>query len=74
MTWYAAAAYCNWLSELEGMPADQWCYTPNAAGLYGPGMQAADGYVDRRGYRLPTEAEWECACRAGAVDQPLLRR
>ena len=74
VTWYAAAAYCNWLSEQEGIPADQWCYLPNADGLYGPGMRMADGYLDRRGYRLPTEAEWEFACRAGATHQPLLWR
>ena len=28
-TWYEAAAYCNWLSEQEGIPKDQWCYEPN---------------------------------------------
>src|SRR5260370_866942 len=26
VTWYDAAAYCNWLSEQEGIPPDQWCY------------------------------------------------
>ena len=28
VSWYGAAAYCNWLSEQEGLPRDQWCYLP----------------------------------------------
>jgi formylglycine-generating enzyme required for sulfatase activity len=65
--WYAAAHYCNWLSEHEGLPKDQWCYLPNEAGAYAEGMSIAADALERTGYRLPTEAEWEYACRAGAV-------
>lgn len=67
VTWYDAAAYCNWLSEQEGIPKDQWCYLPNSAGQYAEGMKMAPDYLQRTAYRLPTEVEWEYACRAGAV-------
>jgi serine/threonine protein kinase/formylglycine-generating enzyme required for sulfatase activity len=62
-SWFEAAAYCNWLSQQEGIDPDQWCYEISAQGQ----VKLREKYLSRTGYRLPTEAEMEYANRAGAV-------
>jgi len=67
VSWYDALCYCRWLTEQANLPESEQCYDPAESLSKDAELNPEQWHVhhDRSGFRLLTDAEWECVCRSG---------
>ncbi|WP_165223993.1 bifunctional serine/threonine-protein kinase/formylglycine-generating enzyme family protein [Aquisphaera insulae] len=60
---YEAEAFCNWLTDREGIDPGQRCY--RETGKKEPERLPVSGHLRLEGFRLPTAREFDILCSAG---------
>jgi formylglycine-generating enzyme required for sulfatase activity len=66
VSWHESVSFCRWLTQLAGHAESDQCYADPTALPKDEQGNPKDWplRLDRRGFRLLTEAEWEAVCRS----------